>query len=200
MDDTPVKTARSARTALLYMTRAAVIAALYAAVTMALPEFSYGPLQVRFSEALTLLPAVLPEAVPGLFVGCFAANILSSYGPLDMVFGSLATLSAALLTRLIFKTLIAKKENLKWLAYAAAALPPVLINAVVIGAVIAFSDAYTPDGGLNMVIFRAVYLPTALSVGAGQSIACFGLGAPLLAGFRKVLKRGLALPPAGGEQ
>ena len=73
----------------------AIIAALYAALTMALPVLSYGAWQCRLSEALTLLPLVLPQAVPGLFVGCVVANLLSPVGVWDVVFGSLATLLAA---------------------------------------------------------------------------------------------------------
>ena len=73
----------------------AVIAALYAATTLLLPAISYGELQCRISEALTLLPILMPQAIPGLFVGCIIANLLSPVGIVDIIFGSLATLIAA---------------------------------------------------------------------------------------------------------
>ena len=96
------------------LTRCALIAAIYVALTM-LPNalnLAYGPIQLRFSEAMTVLPFLMPEASWGLFIGCVLSNILSPYGPLDMIVGSAATLLAALLT--------ARCRN-KWTA----ALPPV---------------------------------------------------------------------------
>lgn len=74
----------------------AVIAALYAAMTLLLPAISYGELQCRLSESLTVLPILFPQAIPGLFVGCLIANLLSPVGLVDIVFGSLATLLAAI--------------------------------------------------------------------------------------------------------
>ena len=105
----------------------AVLAALYAGLTVLLAPISYGAFQCRVSEALTLLPFFAPYTMWGLFIGCFLANLYTG-SVLDIVFGSLATLLAAFLT--------SKCKN-KWLA----ALPPVLVNAVVIGAVIAWSSA-----------------------------------------------------------
>ena len=80
------------------LTRCALIAAIYVALTMlsnAL-NLAYGPIQLRFSEAMTVLPFLMPEASWGLFIGCVLSNILSPYGPLDMIVGSAATLLAAL--------------------------------------------------------------------------------------------------------
>ena len=74
-----------------------MIAALYAALTITLAPISYGPIQFRVSEALTLLPWYRAEAVPGLFVGCLVANFFGGYGLVDMICGSMATLIAALL-------------------------------------------------------------------------------------------------------
>ncbi len=68
------------RNAIRSITLSAVIAAVYAALTMTLPMLSYGPVQLRFSEALTVLPFFLPEAVPGLFLGCVIANLFSPFG------------------------------------------------------------------------------------------------------------------------
>ena len=74
----------------------AIIAALYAALTLLLAHISYGPVQLRLSEAFTVLPMVLPQSIPGLFVGCLIANIFNpSPSIFDIVFGSLTTLLAA---------------------------------------------------------------------------------------------------------
>ena len=71
------------------MTRIALFAAVYAALTIALAPISYGPVQFRVSEAMTVLPALFPEAAPGLFIGCFIANLFGGNGALDVIFGSL---------------------------------------------------------------------------------------------------------------
>ena len=78
------------------LARGAIIAALYTALTVLLAPLSYGEVQIRFSEAFTLLPILMPEAVPALLVGCLLANILGGCTIFDIVFGSLATLLAAL--------------------------------------------------------------------------------------------------------
>lgn len=76
----------------------AVIGAVYAALTMVLAPISYGPLQLRISELLCILPFFFPAATGGLFVGCIIANTMSTAGALDIVFGSIATLLAAFCT------------------------------------------------------------------------------------------------------
>lgn len=139
--------------------RIALIAAIYAAVTILFAPISYGMLQVRVSEALTILPYIFPESVLGLFVGCILANTYGGLGVVDMVFGSLATLIAAYLTR--------KMPN----AYLAP-LPPVVINAVVIGYI------------LNYVMGTPLLL-SILYVGAGQFLSCYLLGLPLLYFLKK---------------
>ena len=104
-------------TRLQKLCRAAVIGALYAAVTLLLAPISYGNLQCRVSEALCILPWFFPETSWGLFVGCLLANLLGGNGPLDIIFGSLATLIACLITARV------KARGL-------ALLPPVVVNAV----------------------------------------------------------------------
>ena len=76
-----------------------MVAALYAALTVLLAPLSYGPVQLRFSEGLTLLPYFLPEAVPGLAAGCLIANLFGGYGAVDVVVGTGATLLAGVLSR-----------------------------------------------------------------------------------------------------
>ena len=88
------------------LTRAAIIAALYAALTLLLAPISYGEVQIRFSEALTILPVLLPEAVPALAVGCLLANILGGCTIFDILFGTLATLLAALCTRALRRNVL----------------------------------------------------------------------------------------------
>lgn len=145
----------------------AILAAVYAALTMGLYPLSYGPVQLRFSEALTVLPFLFPAATPGLFVGCMIANLMSAYGPIDVIFGSLATLLAAYLTQ---------HCNNKWLA----PLPPVLCNAVIIGATIAYAQVGFTGA------FTAAFLYNALSVGAGQLVACYVFGMVVLTALPRI--------------
>ena len=104
----------------------AVIAALYAALTILLAPISYGSIQCRISEAMTLLPMVLPQAIPGLFVGCLIANLYTGMLT-DIIFGSLATLLAAIGTYLLRKKPIL------------AATCPVISNGVIVGLVLSLS-------------------------------------------------------------
>ena len=78
--------------------QAALIAAVYVVLTLVFAPFSYGEIQVRISEALTILPFFTPAAIPGLFVGCILANLLGGAIPLDIAFGSIATLIGAVFT------------------------------------------------------------------------------------------------------
>ncbi len=131
-----------------------MIGAIYALLTILLAPVSYGMVQVRVAEMLMVLPYFTPAAIPGLFVGCFIANLYVGYGILDLVFGSLATLLAAYL--------VSKIKN-KYMV----PIPPIVLNALIIGAV------------LHYVLGLPIYL-TVLWVGLGQTIACYGLGLPLL--------------------
>ena len=144
------------------MALAGVIAAVYAALTLLLPIPQYGPVQFRVAEAMTLLPFLCPAAIPGLAVGCFLANLLGSPMPVDWVCGTAATLLAALWT--------ARLKN-RYLT----PLPPVLCNAVIVGAEIAW---FFPTEGMT---FWAAYGFNALTVGLGELAVCCLLGLPLLA-------------------
>ena len=149
------------------LTLAAMLAAVYAVLTMGLPVPQYGAVQIRFAEALTVLPFFFPVATPGLFLGCLIANLLSPYGLLDVVAGSAATLIACLWTQ---------KLNSRWLA----PLPPVVCNAAIVGAVIAFAEAGTGAA------FWPAYVFNAVTVGLGELVACYLLGTLLLAVLPKV--------------
>lgn len=143
------------------LTTAAIIAAAYAALTLLLAPISYGAVQFRVSEALTVLPFFTPAAVPGLFVGCLVANLIAGVNPVDFVVGSGATLFAALLSYLLGR-------RSRWLV----PLPPVLINAVAIG----LELWLFVDGERTLPMLFA----TMGTVGLGQLAVCYGLGMPLL--------------------
>ena len=132
---------------------------MYAALTILLAPISYGPVQCRVSEALTLLPFYLPEAVPGLFIGCIFANFIGGYGLPDIVFGSLATLIAAFLTL--------KSKNIF-----IAALWPVLSNMIIIGTMLHY-------------LIEAPLVMTCIYVALGEAVSCYIVGVPLM----KLLER-----------
>ena len=148
-----------------FYARAAAIAALYACLTLVWP-FSFGPVQVRVSEALCVLPLLTSAAVPGLFIGCLVSGILSGAVWFDVVFGSLSTLAASCCAR-----------RLRNRRMPIPLIPPVAINAEVVGAVVHFAYAGNPSLSALPV--------SMLSVGAGEAVACVGLGLPLL----RLLKR-----------
>ena len=153
----------------LRLTTAAILAAGYAALTIVLAPISYGPLQFRVSEALTVLPFLLSgTAVWGVFLGCVIANLYTG-SILDIVFGSLATLLAALLTARFGRRGNTVKNRLL------GCLMPVLFNAVIVGAVLTwgygFQEFETP---------LASYAFNALTVGLGEAGVLYLIGYPLL--------------------
>lgn len=139
----------------LYLTQGAAVAALYVALTYLAwaMGLSSGAIQVRFSEALTILPCFFGAAVPGLFVGCLLANLLTGAVVWDVVFGSIATLLGAIGTRLLRKN--------RWLA----CLPPIISNILIVPFVLVYAYG-VPD--------TIPYLM--LTVGAGEVISCGILG------------------------
>ncbi len=148
------------------LTVAGLIAAVYAALSLALAPISFGVYQVRIAEALTVLPFFTRAAIPGLFIGCMLANVIGGLGWLDIVFGSLLTLVSAFFTHMIARLPQAKAPGLNsavWLA----PLPPVLLNAFGVSAYLA------PLIGVS-------YWFSVQMVGLGQVIACYAIGIPLL--------------------
>ena len=141
------------------LVRAAIIAAIYALLTITLAPISSGLIQCRVSEAMSILPYFTFSAVPGLFIGCLLANLLTGAPIYDVLFGSLATLLAAYITYLM------RKRMTKYLA----PLPSVVVNALVVGALL----VYVYDVGVS-------YWVAAGYVAIGQAIACFVIGLPLL--------------------
>lgn len=151
---------------------AAIIAAVYAALTMVLAPISYGPLQFRISEVLCILPFFFPFSVWGLFIGCIIANLLSAYGAMDIVFGSLATLLAAYCTMAI-----GKRSSGSVLSKIFACVPPVIFNAAIVGAVIAYQIVHVPGSTDS---FWPTYSIIGLQVGVGELGVLFIIGLPLL--------------------
>lgn len=163
---------------LRFLTESAVIAALYAILTYvaAMMNLAYGPVQFRFSEALTVLPVFTPAAIPGLTLGCFISNLGSSLGIIDWIFGSLATLLAAVTGRML------RKIEFKGIPYLSI-LMPVIFNAIIIGLEIA---CLSDNGGfsLNYATFTA-FVSAAISVGAGELVVCCVLGTAVILAIRK---------------
>ena len=145
------------------LTRGAIIAAIYTALTLLFAPISYGEVQIRIAESLTLLPVLLPEAVPALAVGCLLANVLGGCTIFDIVFGTLATLLAAIAARQL--------RNRVRLAM----LMPVLFNGVIVGAVVHF--AYAPVIPLPLCM---------IFVAAGEAVACCVLGPIVLKMLRRL--------------
>ena len=158
------------------ITAAALIGGIYVALSYFGNIFglTYGPVQFRFSEALTVLPFLNPLATWGLFVGCVLSNILSPYGLLDLIFGSLATLLAGLLTA---------RCTSRWLA----PLPPVVCNGILVGGLISYQEV-----GFTAA-FPGTFLFNCSTVALGELVVCYVLGLPLLA----LMARTKALGAAG---
>lgn len=154
-------------TAIRRMVVAAMIAAAYCAISICLLPLSFGVVQVRVSEALTLLPVLSPAAIWGVSLGCALTNAIgfatgaNIIGMLDIFFGTAATLTAAWLSWVLRGV---RFHGLPVLS----SLPPVLLNAVVIGGELTFVIA----GGFNWKIF----LINALQVGGGQLLSCCVIG------------------------
>ena len=148
------------------LARCGMVAALYVVLCMALQPFSYGAVQVRVAEALCLLPVFGAEYIFGVVLGCFLANLLGST-IVDVIFGTLATLLACLWT---------SRMTSRWLA----PLPPVLCNAVIVGAEIAWAET-----GITPAFWTAFGF-NAVTVGLGELIACYALGSLLLSAMPQV--------------
>lgn len=156
------------------LVRCAVIAAVYTALCLALEPFSYGAVQIRVAEALTLLPIFGAEYIVGVTLGCLLANFFGS-SIIDVVFGTLATLLACLVTYRL------RSLRVKGLALPAA-LPPVIFNAVIVGLEISI---FFTDGAATL----PVVLFNMLTVGLGEIISCMVLGVGLV----KVIENNVGL-------
>jgi len=151
----------------LFLTQAAIIAALYVVLTFIANALGLanGAVQVRFSEALTILPFFTPAAIPGLFIGCLLSNILTGCAIPDIIFGSIATLLGALGT-------YALRKKSQWLA----PIPPILANTIIVPFILIFAYNVGP---------LSTYPIQAFFVGAGEVISCGVLGLLLLNALKK---------------
>ena len=149
------------------ISKQAMIAAIYTVISVCLSAITYGPVQIRISEALTLLPVFAFSNVWGVTIGCFLTNLIGFFtganilGSLDIIFGTMATFLAAATTYLL--------RNIKFKGVPVlSAIPPILFNAVVVG----WELCVLISGGFNTVVFIA----QAASVAAGQLISCGVIG------------------------
>lgn len=143
----------------LFVAQAALIAAIYVVLTYFISAFQLasGAIQIRISEALTILPYFTPAAIPGLAIGCFLSNLLTGCLPMDVLFGSLATLIGAVGSYLVRK--------FKWLV----PLPPIVANTVIVPYVLAY--VYGAEGSIPFFM---------VTVGVGEIISCYVLGSILM--------------------
>lgn len=146
------------------LAQGAIIAALYVVLTLVFAPISFGAIQIRIAEALTILPLFTPAAIPGLFVGCLLANIIGGAIIWDVIFGSLATLIGAAVG-------YALRRN-RWLV----PVPAVIANGIIVPLVLRYG--YEMDIPLPLLVLYVI---------AGEVIGCYILG-ELLAGV--LLKRG----------
>lgn len=147
----------------LFMVQSAMIAAIYVALTMMFAPFGFGEIQIRISEALTVLPFFTPAAVPGLFIGCLIGNILGGAILPDIIFGSLATLIGAYFTYML-------RKCGKYMA----PFPPIIANTVIVPFVLAYGY------GVPLPIPFMM-----LTVGIGEIISCGILGIVILTTLEK---------------
>lgn len=146
-----------------FLVKAGIIAAIYTVLTIVLGDLSYGPLQFRISEAMTILPMFEVAAIPGLAIGCFFANFFGGYGFVDIFFGSLTTLLAAYLT--------SKIKN-KYIAV----LPPILLNAFIVSIWVS-KTANTP------------YIYNVGTIGFGEFVTAGIIGVALATVFERVTEK-----------
>ncbi len=147
----------------LFLVQSAAIAAIYVVLTMLFAPFGFGEIQVRVSEALTILPYFTPAAVPGLFVGCLIGNTLGGAIPLDIAVGSLATLIGAVCTYSL-------RHHSRWLA----PLPPIVANALLVPFVLSY--------GYGVPLPIPVMM---LTVGIGEVLSCGVMGMVILLSLEK---------------
>ena len=143
----------------LFVAQAALIAAIYVVLTYFVSAFhlASGAIQIRISEALTVLPMFTPAAIPGLAIGCFLSNLLTGCLPMDVFFGSLATFIGSVGSYLLRKH--------KWLV----PLPPVVANTLIVPYVLAY--VYGAEGTIPFFM---------VTVGIGEVISCYVLGSVLM--------------------
>ncbi len=150
------------RERLLHMAQGALIAALYATLTVVFAPISFGPIQIRIAEALTILPMFTSAAIPGLFIGCILANLFSGALIWDVIFGSLATLVGAVGGY--------RLRNNRWLV----PIPTIIANGIIVPFVLKYGY------GIEMPIVLMM-----LYVSLGEVVGCYVLGELLASALLK---------------
>lgn len=148
---------------IFFMAQAGMIAAIYVALTYMFAPFSFGEIQIRIAEALTILPIFTPAAIPGLFIGCLIGNILGGAILPDIIFGSLATLLGALFT-----------YQLRNKSPLLAPIPPITANIIIVPFVLRY--------GYGILLPIPFML---LTVGVGEIISCGVLGLVIYSTLKK---------------
>ena len=161
------------------ITQAALIAAIYLVLTLAFIPISFGLIQFRIAEALMLLAAITPAAIPGLFVGCILANLIGGLGIVDIIFGSLATLIAALVTYYGGRMIPAGLRKIKPFLLP---LPTIIFNGIIVGGYLPFiiPEIRSLNNNLGIVL--------AMTIGAvmlGELVVTYVLGVPLYFGIKR---------------
>lgn len=147
----------------LFICHAAMIAALYVVLTYIASPLASGVIQIRFAEALTILPYFTPAAIPGVTIGCLLSNWLTGCAAIDILFGTLATLIGA------FGSYALRRHQ--WFV----PLPPILANTVIVPWVLRF--AYGASDGIPYMM---------ATVGIGEIISCYLLGMILLTALKRL--------------
>ena len=148
---------------------AGIIAAIYVCVTLLLYPLSYGGVQIRVSEGLTLLPLLFPESVIGLTVGCLISNFFGN-GILDLVLGTLATFLSAVLTYYI-----GKRVKTDFYKISIGGIFPIVLNALIV-----------PVAILGLTLQPAVYFLTAIQIFIGQFLSVYLVGSPIYFVCKKI--------------
>lgn len=171
-----------------------MLAALYVVLTMLVKPIASGPIQFRISEALMVVPALLPAAVPGLYLGCVLSNVLTGMGWVDIVFGGLATLLACIITRLIAKKcgllpeqqkgqVLSRTELLKRKSIWLLPLPSIIFNAAIVGVYLPL--LFPEDFGSGLIAILISVGELALS----EAVVVYVLGIPFFLALHPVLVR-----------
>lgn len=170
-----------------FIVDAAMIAALYAVLTMVLWEISSAGIQFRLSEVLCILPAFTPAAIPGLFIGCALANLVGGTW-IDVVFGSLATLLAAVCSYFVGRAFrVGRADKLSLGAKLLVPLPPVVFNALIIPFVLYFGYGITEAFGITGTL--PILGIHAITVGAGEAAVCYIIGIPFMIAVNRLNRK-----------
>ena len=149
-----------------------IVGALYIVLTLSFYPISFGPIQVRISELMSILPLFFGEAIVGLTIGCLISNLLGN-GILDIIFGTLATLISAICTYFIGKKV---KNNI--LKFILGGFFPVILNAIIV-----------PFTFLALTELKELYLISAIQVFIGQVLSVYGLGSVVYFVFGKRIEK-----------